>query len=572
MRPIAFFTIIFILLFCSCRDGLDRDMDRAEALIETHPDSAYAILLQTPWNSIKNDRQKARYGLLANQAMNANYIEAPNDSMIDFSLEFYDHSRFSESEELAKTLYYKSLSEEKSQQIPQGMAHAMRSRDISSALNLPEWESRAWSVLTLLYGDSFDYYHGIKAGEEAAKKFKEAGLDYHYQFALIDRAMLYTAYGKSKEAIYLLDSLWHTQKPYNDIVRDYSFMAYASAYSHNDQGEKALQYLDSINEDSHYHIYDSEHITFLASSLEALLKTGQLEEADSVIRILDEHYNGKHLDLMKMKYTYFKAIGEPDSALAYLEKHTDIMYDMIRESMANSALSAGTQYYQDQYKAKAAEQAEIRRNTIRLAIAALIVLALIALVVWYRMREQKRELDRRMTDISAMSEDSEQMRRRMEELEDRVSGDEKTRRELSDMIGLYTAQFSSLDKLINNYGYNSSLPERSRVKDMNVLLSEIFSPRYFETLEDGLNRVYGNIIREMRAACPFVSGDQIHIFDLVIVGFGSKAICTIFHISYPKFNTDKARQRKRILESGWSRAAEYCALLDSRRPRPEKPE
>ena len=89
-----FYTLILLnialLLTTSCiSDHRQVELlDRAEPLIETAPDTALALL-----DSIDSRRlyrgDKARYALLRSQALDKNYIDVTNDSLINIAVNYY---------------------------------------------------------------------------------------------------------------------------------------------------------------------------------------------------------------------------------------------------------------------------------------------------------------------------------------------------------------------------------------------------------------------------------------------------------------------------------------------------
>ena len=92
MKQILPLILAIVLLASACSDQRYVAMlDRAEPLIETAPDTALALL-----DSIDSRRlyrgDKARYALLRSQALDKNYIDVTNDSLINIAVDYYDNS------------------------------------------------------------------------------------------------------------------------------------------------------------------------------------------------------------------------------------------------------------------------------------------------------------------------------------------------------------------------------------------------------------------------------------------------------------------------------------------------
>ena len=86
-------TLVAALLFVACRtDNTSIQLlDQAEALMNAAPDTALALL-----DSIDSQRlsraDNARYALLRSQALDKNFIDITNDSLISIAVDYYKHS------------------------------------------------------------------------------------------------------------------------------------------------------------------------------------------------------------------------------------------------------------------------------------------------------------------------------------------------------------------------------------------------------------------------------------------------------------------------------------------------
>ena len=86
-------TLVAALLFVACRtDNTSIQLlDQAEAMMNAAPDTALALL-----DSIDSQRlgraDNARYALLRSQALDKNFIDITNDSLISIAVDYYKHS------------------------------------------------------------------------------------------------------------------------------------------------------------------------------------------------------------------------------------------------------------------------------------------------------------------------------------------------------------------------------------------------------------------------------------------------------------------------------------------------
>ena len=90
-----FFVIIIsvmILLGCSQLSSYQHQLDMAEAIIEDNPDSAWVLLREIPASLVNEGEERALYNLLITEAAYKSYKSFDNDSLINYSIDYYSKS------------------------------------------------------------------------------------------------------------------------------------------------------------------------------------------------------------------------------------------------------------------------------------------------------------------------------------------------------------------------------------------------------------------------------------------------------------------------------------------------
>ena len=80
--------LFFSIVIISCTNS-PTELQKAESLIESKPDSALYILQHIPSTKYKSDENKALFGLLTTEALDRLKLPFLPDSLIDFSLNYY---------------------------------------------------------------------------------------------------------------------------------------------------------------------------------------------------------------------------------------------------------------------------------------------------------------------------------------------------------------------------------------------------------------------------------------------------------------------------------------------------
>ena len=77
------------VLSCADDSAVMEELDRAEAVMEEHPDSALALLDTLDRSRLTTREARARHALLYSQALDKNYIELTTDSIIRPAAQYY---------------------------------------------------------------------------------------------------------------------------------------------------------------------------------------------------------------------------------------------------------------------------------------------------------------------------------------------------------------------------------------------------------------------------------------------------------------------------------------------------
>ena len=90
-RTLTLYLLLSLLLLTGCNDPkhVTDDLIRAEAWMNEHPDSALNLLKGIEQTELQTREHHARYALLYSQALDKNYIDKTNDSLINIAVDYY---------------------------------------------------------------------------------------------------------------------------------------------------------------------------------------------------------------------------------------------------------------------------------------------------------------------------------------------------------------------------------------------------------------------------------------------------------------------------------------------------
>lgn len=91
MKRTIILSVFTLLVFGSCQRNstVELRLNHAEELMSEHPDSAWHILESIDRKALDSRRIRARHALLSSQALDKNYIDVNNDSLIRIAIDYY---------------------------------------------------------------------------------------------------------------------------------------------------------------------------------------------------------------------------------------------------------------------------------------------------------------------------------------------------------------------------------------------------------------------------------------------------------------------------------------------------
>ncbi|WP_301886192.1 hypothetical protein [Bacteroides congonensis] len=96
--------LCLILFGCQHNSEIDQQLDKAESLMLSAPDSSLLIIDHIPTENLSDTEQKARYALLKSMALDKNYIDTTTFDVLQPAIDYYlDHGT---PDERLRTLYY----------------------------------------------------------------------------------------------------------------------------------------------------------------------------------------------------------------------------------------------------------------------------------------------------------------------------------------------------------------------------------------------------------------------------------------------------------------------------------
>ncbi|MDE6861549.1 MAG: tetratricopeptide repeat protein, partial [Alistipes sp.] len=371
-RYIKVLPFVAAFIVCSCDDSrLQTELDRAEAVILEHPDSALSILSRT--SATGSNKQNARRALLYSMALDKNYIDVCSDSLVTVARDYY-RNHGSVRDRFLSEFYYAS--------------YLRNCNDLQGALCIySDCEELGiesgdhyhlgvlYTQIANVYEQQFDYDNavlydrlaleqyrlgnapsaqgfisaGLGKSLFALERFDEASANYHNALAIFEELhdtdnIDYTLCGLACNHLYngQLDS---AEMAINRITAEYGFHEYitlADIYRRRNLPNEARAYLAKAKE----HVYSAR------SRANALLYESRID----------------------MQQGYYKEAAE------HMIQCNKISDSLVNVALSRPAASVHRDHFQELYR-QASVNSDLLRQRFWLSITLLVVIA--GIVIYY---------------------------------------------------------------------------------------------------------------------------------------------------------------------------------------------
>ena len=541
MKRAPFF-LFCLLIIPSCHNSLDRQFDDIECLLDSNPKLALEKIDSLPRDLSFSLKERARYSLLKSMALDKNYIDVAQDSLICPAVEYYE--RHGDAQEKAKSFYY------------QGVVLRNGDHFIDAILALEKAEkaaiqAQAHYYLGLIYrtkGDIFSRTGNNAASvtnlEKSVTEFELAGKDRHVQ------------YGKLSLATSLINARqFDKAKAVMEGIRNLSV---SDSFAIKIQVNDAVIAAEENRWEESLHIFQQVPVDYLGVLdlgyyAAVLSRTGHLSEADSVLeaayQLTSDTLQAASLDYISSRIKM--QTGQAEVAYGLLSHATSVQ-DSLTRSLLEQSISCAQRDY---YKNEMILEERLRKNdrerwTFAFILSCSLFLCATALYI-RKIRERNTLIQDQMSRMGG----DRQYIQQMEQDQAKLLG------------SLFSQRLNKLNQLSASYKETDDEKQRGKLfLDFKEELNRLSKDKeLFHTLEADLDRYCGNIMTKLAQQVPHIKKDNRTIISLFFAGIDYDTIRILLHRnSVQSLKTLKSRMKTEILESGAPDTELFLRMLQKR--------
>lgn len=375
---IILLAVFSVVLFQSCTDAksVEEALHNAEMNMEEHPEQALEILESISQPDLATRKTRARYALLLSIALDKNYVDIANDSIIAPAVKYYKNH--GNADDRLKTMYYWGRIAMNAGEYEDAISRFTMAEPYVESAHDKMAIARLYKAQMLIYQYSYDSDMIIRSAEETARYYLMAGDTTRYINTLNDVVTGYLHKQDTLNTRLQLDELksyWNILTP-RQMSNWYSAMLLLNEFTGCVDAEEMIsEYLSTISEPS---------IVRWLSVANAYYYSGNLKKASEALEKAEQHENRYFL--------YYHLIsGDINADIGNYRQATD----SYRQYIAATGKKNGKLFESDINFIRERHDLQmklLRKNyTVYLLLSYALILLLTAIVIISRMRWLRKE-------------------------------------------------------------------------------------------------------------------------------------------------------------------------------------
>ena len=202
--------ILGALLACNDPKPVTDALHRAEALMNEHPDSAWAVLNTLSPDEMGQNRTRALYALLYTQAQDKTYRDETNDSLISIAVDYYRHTDDARRKFLS--YYYKGRVYFNAKDYQNATLCYMEAEQLADEVGDDYLVGLLYAELGRIYDIYYDYPKSLEAHQKAAECYERAGKIRHRNYMWYNQSNVFRNMNQYDESELLLRMILNLTK------------------------------------------------------------------------------------------------------------------------------------------------------------------------------------------------------------------------------------------------------------------------------------------------------------------------------------------------------------------------
>ncbi len=524
-----------VAVSCGSNPEIDRQLTKAEEIMEQHPDSAYMLLDGIDKEILSTKKEKARYALLMSMALDKNYIDTTTFDVLQPAIDYYlDNGT---PDEKLRTYYYQGCIFLNKGDRDNALNSFVKGLDYTFGCHDSLCIARAFVAQARLYRDFYDFNSYTNSYLRAANIYKTKGLK-ELEFDCLLNALNGTIILKNNSRADSIINTCNQFTPLNDtqnrILQGYR-LSHTLIFGSKEELKDLINYLEPNL------AYDTNGLLNLASAYNNI---GNNLKAKRILEQLDTR--GAEYDTLKYQYikvSILDSIGEYKDAFSIYRD-----FSLRLDSINAMKFKQKAQSIEEKHKIELqAQEAERQKSQIIWgSIGIVMLLCIIILSYSLYVKRIKIEHANDLVQIRNLRDNLFETGKQQEEMSNRI---EK----------LFGTRFKLLDGLASSYfECRETGQEQKRIyADVKNSLNDFSSDTATQELTDVVNGYKNGLMEHFKADYPKLSASQYRLALYLFCGFSLPSISIFIGTDLRNIYVYKSRLKSIISKSDTPCKEEY---------------
>ena len=540
MKYILSIALIVFLFGCSNSRQIEQELSTAAKLMRSEPDSSLRIIENIDPDRILGRHTRAKYALLYSAALDKNYVDTDDDSLIRIAYRNYDKRICSDSVMFLINYHYGRI-HQNGDNYQEAMHYYLTAEKYALAAHKNYYLGLVHTRIGELYSEQMNFNGALEYYRNAYDAWKKLRNPAFMNNATLNIANTYSGLCDNNNAVkYYLQALQAArQQGDNDMVIA-CLSNLGDIYVSEGDYPKALQAVKEIERIAP----DGLSIYQYRVLAKVYYLQHKIDSAQYYFNIASELAEDIRDDA-QLAYLSFQielASGNSEQAANSINEYIWLSDSISRMVVSQSATAAEAKYYKEQ-TAFASYRLKVR--TCFEYIVGLLICAVAVFLIYYyreRMKRKQQQIERYMLAVESIRDSKNRILGHLAVKE----GQEVQLKEL------VMSRFEFLDQLGRAFyeRTNTKAQQEAIYKQVkNFFMNLASNPSTKKELEQIVNTVNDNIIDKLRMQFPKFKPADIDLLCYIYAGFSAQIISVITGDSVSNIYNRKSRLKARIAAS-----------------------
>ena len=544
MRIFLSLFVVFGLVACRVNEEMHVRLQSLGELVQSHPDSALQLIEQIPARALRSRHLRADHALLHAVALDKNYIDSDNDSLIA-RVEHYYRRRPATDSVRHLIHYHRGRIHQNGQHYFAAVSEYLAALDHLDTLRNPYQAGLIFSRLGEMYREQYNFENALHYFRRAYAAYERANRPSAVSYAMASMGRIYRSLHKHQEAeTWFMRSLDmdHTNGDYNSACITLSNLLVL--YYESSDRQKFRDVYDELKSHEEYYFTAVDYLVVADYYLEGkdlISAKQQLNNAESV------GFVGNESLFYLMQFKLASAERDYERANYYQYCCINANDSLVRNVYSTSVLTAEKQFYAER---SAFAEYRLRMRRVVDVVVVLLIATLVAWLMYYYRRRIRRKEQEAFDYMVAV-----------DQMQQRVLVAEHQEVAYKSMLA---ERFSGMDALCRAF-FERNTPRQQQeqlfreVRNRLRALAE--DAKTATELDAVINAVHNNLMVRLQAQLPNFSDGDIHFLRLIYAGFSPQVISLVFNDAVQNIYARKYRIKTRILRSDAPDKTEFVDVM-----------